>query len=248
MKYMGSKNRIANKILPIILKHRKSNQWYVEPFVGGANLIDKVSGNRIGADYNIYVIEALKLIRDRLNEIPKNNTETNEEIYYQMKNSDDIGMKGYYGFQLSYAGKWFGGWRRDHANKGRDYIAEGYRNSVKQSVKLQNVKLIHSNYLDLEIPENSIIYCDPPYENTTGYKNINFNNNEFWEWCISKTNENHMVYISEYNAPYDFISIWERELLSSLTKDTGAKKGIEKLFVHKSIIEKVQMKLSSYFF
>lgn len=35
MKYMGSKNRIAKEILPIILRDRKPNQWYVEPFVGG---------------------------------------------------------------------------------------------------------------------------------------------------------------------------------------------------------------------
>ena len=38
MKYMGSKNRIAKYILPIILKDRKEGQWYVEPFVGGANM------------------------------------------------------------------------------------------------------------------------------------------------------------------------------------------------------------------
>lgn len=50
MKYMGSKNRIAKYILPIILKDRKECQWYVEPFVGGCNTIDKVVGNRIGSD------------------------------------------------------------------------------------------------------------------------------------------------------------------------------------------------------
>ena len=53
---MGSKNRIAKHILPIILKDRKENQYYVEPFVGGANMIDKVDGNRIGADNNEYLI------------------------------------------------------------------------------------------------------------------------------------------------------------------------------------------------
>lgn len=35
MKYVGSKNRHAKEILPIILKDRKPDQWYVEPFVGG---------------------------------------------------------------------------------------------------------------------------------------------------------------------------------------------------------------------
>lgn len=54
MKYMGSKNRIAKDILPIILKERKPEQWYVEPFVGGCNIIDKVDGNRLGSDKNKY--------------------------------------------------------------------------------------------------------------------------------------------------------------------------------------------------
>ena len=38
MKYMGSKNRIAKYILPIILKDRLEGQWYVEPFCGGCNI------------------------------------------------------------------------------------------------------------------------------------------------------------------------------------------------------------------
>ena len=55
MKYMGSKNRIAKHILPIILKDRKENQYYVEPFIGGANMIDKVGGLRIGGEFNKYI-------------------------------------------------------------------------------------------------------------------------------------------------------------------------------------------------
>jgi DNA adenine methylase len=58
MKYMGSKNRIAKEILPIMLKERGQRTW-VEPFVGGANMIDKVQGKRIGADLNEYVIALL---------------------------------------------------------------------------------------------------------------------------------------------------------------------------------------------
>ena len=64
MKYMGSKNRIAKYILPIMLKDRKENQYWVEPFVGGANMIDKVDGLRIGADFNAYNICLFKGIQD----------------------------------------------------------------------------------------------------------------------------------------------------------------------------------------
>lgn len=45
MKYMGSKRRVAKYILPIMLAERKPDQWWVEPFVGGGNMIDKVEGN-----------------------------------------------------------------------------------------------------------------------------------------------------------------------------------------------------------
>lgn len=49
MKYVGSKNRYAKYILPIILANR-GDSVYVEPFAGGMNLIDKVSGRRIAND------------------------------------------------------------------------------------------------------------------------------------------------------------------------------------------------------
>ena len=87
--------------------------------------------------------------------------------------------------------------------------------------------------MDLDIPNNSIIYCDPPYKDTTKYSNL-FNHDEFWEWCRQKSKEGHSVYISEYNAPDDFECIWQKEIVSSLTKDTGSKKGVEKLFKHKT--------------
>ena len=51
MRYTGNKSRIAKHILPIILNDRKPNQWFVEPFVGGANITDKVEGFRLASDY-----------------------------------------------------------------------------------------------------------------------------------------------------------------------------------------------------
>lgn len=231
MKYMGSKNRIAKELLPIILKDRKPNQWYVEPFVGGGNMIDKVDGNRIGADVNKYLIEALISIRDCLVDLPRNNKEFTEIDYKQLRNDDNYKYKGYAGFCFSYGGKWLGGWRRDKDNK-RDYINEGYKNALNQSPLLQGVRLVHSNYQDLVIPPNSIIYCDPPYANTTKYKD-DFNHAEFWKWCREKHKEGHTVFISEYSAPEDFDCIWEKKIVSSLTKDTGSKNAIEKLFIYK---------------
>ena len=235
MKYMGSKRRIAKYILPIILKDRKPNQWYVEPFVGGANMIDKVDGNRIGADANKYCIEALKIIRDDVLRLPEDESWFNENDYKRIKTDEqDIGLKGYAGFALSYGGKWFGGWCRGKTNNGkkRDYVNEAYKNAERQSKFLQGVKLINCSYDELYLNnDNSIIYCDPPYANTTKYKD-DFDHIKFWQWCREMSDRGHKVFISEYSAPDDFICLWQKEINSSLTKDTGSKKGVEKLFTY----------------
>lgn len=231
MKYMGSKNRIAKEILPIMLKDRKEGQWWVEPFVGGGNIIDKVSGNRIGSDINKYVIDALKSIRDHIGTLPKDNKQFTENDYNYLKYDDTYEHYGYAGFAFSYSGKWMGGWCRDGAGK-RDYVKEAYLNAVKQSPKLKDVGLVHCSYDELFIPKNSIIYCDPPYENTTKYKGT-FDHKKFWEWVREKHFEGHTIFVSEYNAPEDFTCIWSKEIVSSLTKNTGSKKGVEKLFVKK---------------
>lgn len=228
MKYMGSKARIAHIILPIMLKNRTKNQTWVEPFVGGGNIIEKVDGRRIGADSNKWVIEALIAIRDHVKDLPKNNKEFTIEDYKKLKYSDDYKYKGYAGFAFSYGGKWMGGWCRDKQGK-RDYVAEAYRNAVKQSPLLQGAELIHSNYSDLSIPNNSIIYCDPPYQGTTKYKD-NFDHDAFWVWCRNMNNNGHEVFISEYKAPDDFEQLWEGTLPSSLTQNTGSRIGVERLF------------------
>ena len=235
MKYMGSKNRIAKHILPIILKDRKENQYYVEPFVGGANMIDKVDGDRIGGEYNKYI--ANMWIELEKGWIPKNNY-TKEEYIFIKNNKDKFPYEtGYVGICCSYSGKWFGGFAgKTNTKQGiRDYQMEAYANLINQVEKIKGVTFIHSSYNELEIPSNSIIYCDPPYENTTSYKD-KFNHQEFWQWCRNMTLLGHTVFISEYNAPDDFKCIWQQEVKSSLSANGvsgSSKTSVEKLFIFK---------------
>jgi DNA adenine methylase len=236
MKYMGSKARIAKYILPIILKDRKEGQWYVEPFVGGANMIDKVTGNRIGADSNKAVIDALIFIRDC--STPKNNVEYSEPDYNKdaklaRLNADISGLASYALIAFSFGAKWIGGWSRGINSKGeqRDYVNEQHKASEKQKPLLQGVNLISCSYDSLDIPTQSIIYCDPPYAGTTKYKD-DFDHDKFWDWCRNKVKEGHQVLISEYSAPDDFECVWSKEIQSGLNVIT-TKKGVEKLFVYK---------------
>ena len=230
MKYMGSKARISKEILPIILKDRKPEQWYVEPFVGGANTIDKVNGNRIGNDYNTYIYSLLVALQNDW----QPPMEITEEFYKTIKaNKDgfDKHLVGYVGSQLTFGATWFGTYRRDKVGI-RNYSDEARRNVLKQAPTLKGIDFYNLNYTELNIPPNSLIYCDPPYEGTFGYeKDKSFNHHAFWQWCRDKTKEGHKVFVSEYNAPNDFECIWSKEL-KQVINNTSSKtpKPVEKLF------------------
>lgn len=69
--------------------------------------------------------------------------------------------------------------------------------------RLEDIQSINNNYSitslhykDMKFKPNSVIYCDPPYEGTRGYKKSNFNKKEFLDWANS---QNNLVLISEYN-------------------------------------------------
>lgn len=231
MKYMGSKARHAKEILPIILNGRKDGQWYVEPFVGGANMIDKVDGNRIGADKNFFLIELLKAIRDGW--VPPSTV--SEDDYAKAKFSDDAKYKAFVGFCASYSGKWFGGYARGNDVNGipRNYADEQKRHLLKQSKGLQGIDLRCVEFDNLLIPDSSLIYCDPPYEGTTKYSTGSFDHNYFWRWCDDKIDDGHTVFVSEYTAPKHWECVWEKKVNNTLTKDTGSKQGVERLFTRR---------------
>lgn len=230
---MGSKRRIAKHILPIMESVRRPGQYWVEPFVGGANMIDKVSGNRIGSDSNKYVIALLKEMQKPQLTIPV----IDETLYSHIrdnKSAYDPWLVGFAGFQMSYGSLWFSSYRQDSSGK-RDYWREACDNIYKQIPNIRGVQFERQDYRQLQVPNESLIYCDPPYSGTTGYKNSGcFDHDEFWQWCRDMTGDGHTVFVSEYNAPPDFKAIWTGSIASSLARNTGGKFGVEKLFVHAS--------------
>lgn len=233
MKYLGGKTRIAKEILPIILADRKEGQYFVEPFCGGCNVTDKVLGNRITNDYNEYLIAMFRglvsgekypeqISRELYNDV--------RECFRSGSGKYDLGFIGWVGFMASYRGKFFGGYSGTALYKGEphDYIAEAVRSVTRQAPKLQGVEFCSGDYRDLRIPDESIIYCDPPYMDTTGYSD-GISHNEFWQWCRERVYDGHKVYISEYQAPDDFTQIWEKSIQNCISID---KKATERLFIY----------------
>ena len=234
MKYLGSKNRIAKHILPIMLKeaNEKGITTWVEPFVGGANMIDKVPNNfqRIGIDYNAHTIEALIAIRDYADKLPN---DVSEEYYKSLKGTEPNPVTSLIRFGASFGGKFEDGFARGKTNKGesRNYWQETVRNAQKQSPNLQGVKFIHGSYDEYSDFENCLIYLDPPYFQTTSYKTGTFDHDKFWDWC-RKMSEKNSVFISEYVAPNDFECVWQGEVKTNFAsqRSEATHNAVEKLF------------------
>ncbi len=233
MKYMGSKARFVKEILPIILKDRKSDQWYIEPFAGGMNAICEVQGNRIANDINPYLIEMWRVLVSGWK--PRKYTREEYKEIMNNKSKYPLHKVGWVGFNCSYSGKWFGGFAGETNTKIgtiRDYQTEAINNVVKQVEKMKGVLFQNKPYYELELPPNSIVYCDPPYEGTTKYA-IDFDHNIFWYWVRNISKQGHTVFVSEYNAPADFKCVWQKEAKSSLSANGvigGNKVSIERLF------------------
>lgn len=233
MQYMGSKKRCAKEILPIILKDRKANQWYVEPFVGGFNMIDKVKGLRLASDIHPYLIALFQALQKGWQ--PPDFVSRDE--YYAVKanlESYPSEFVGFVGFGCSFSGKWWGGYA-NHTYKGlpKNRTLEVKNGIMKQVKALAGIDIRLGSYTDLRMPSDGcIVYCDPPYEGTTKYEVGSFNHLDFWQWCRNLSQEGHRVYVSEYQAPQDFTCVWQKEIICNVdeaARSAGSKK-TEKLF------------------
>lgn len=90
--------------------------------------------------------------------------------------------------------------------------------------RLQSLEITNLDYKDVQIEEDSVIYCDPPYVSTNSYK-IDFNHNKFYDWCRNQKN----IFISEYTMPLDFKLVGERCKICTFS-DKNIKVTTEKLF------------------
>lgn len=234
MKYMGSKARISKDIAPIINNLIKENNIknYIEPFVGGCNMIEHiVCENKIASDNNDYLISMWRDLQKGWN--PPN--EMTKELYIDIRDNKDKYSKSLVaiaGFCATYNAKWFGGYAgivKTKIGTYRNYYNEAIRNINKQVHKINDVEFRYCDYTQYSNIKNSLIYCDIPYQGTTQYgTSKDFDYDKFWDWVRDMSKDN-IVLVSEYNAPNDFECIYEKTLTTTLDKNSR-KKDTEKLF------------------
>lgn len=164
MKYMGSKSRIAKYIVPILQECIDSNNvtTYIEPFVGGGNIIDKIRcQERIGSDINPYLIALLKRVQEGkplLNEVSKDTYSLVKDAWKDGTDKDKYEQwyVGNIGFLASYNGKWFdGGYAKPNIIKtSKEYTSFVFSNNSKIEVVTDKYKGKGKKYNSMIIDKN----------------------------------------------------------------------------------------------
>jgi len=240
MRYVGSKNKLSKELAPIIQSYITDDTvGYLEPFVGGANMIDKITcKKKIGCDIHKQLIALLNFAKEHPEQLPDRILEWEYKQVQQNPKHFPDWYVGLVGFCASYGAKYFGGYARDSRNDNSGKWSAGAIKNLKNQVPfLQDVEFINIKFQDLPLDKirGYVIYCDPPYKDTTKYKTNNFPYDEFYSWVKAASIYN-KVLISEYWMPDEFTCIWEREVKTLLdsnkkTKDISNTR-IERLFTY----------------
>jgi DNA adenine methylase len=231
MRYLGSKG-----LIPIILAQLEGKTAYWEPFVGGfsvARLIGEQApqGKELYAsDFHTDLILLYQKIKSAgTSWIPD---AVSEDEYKHIKGQPSSALRGFMGFGVAFGGKWLGTYAR---GEGRNYAAESKRSLAKIEGALARFSLWQDDFTnspetfsELALRGQMVIYCDPPYANTSGYS-VDFDQKAFIDTCLRLASWGNVVLVSEYQLDHPlFQEVWNMPSQKRLqTKDRAT---VERLY------------------
>ena len=116
----------------------------------------------------------------------------------------------------------------------KDYEAKAFvsNDCCNRMVRLNAIggkmpQFSNKSYEEVKIPENSVVYCDIPYQGTAEYRIKGFDYTKFFDWC---SRQDEPLFISSYDMPENFKCVWGKKVDALLKKGNGGSV-VEKLFV-----------------
>lgn len=236
MRYQGGKERISKQVAEVLRGGQNESDTFVSLFCGTCSIESKLNcySRIICNDIHPYLIAMLKGVRDGY-VFPDMVTEEEWKYRREYKDENPV-MTGFVGFGCSFGGRFFQGYARDKEN--RNYALATKNSLERLSPKIQNIEFLCLDYRDVKLPDGCVVYCDPPYSGTKEYAGIKFDSDSFWKY-MRKISKDHLVFISELNAPDDFVPIWEKKVTRTLDiNKSNMFKSTEKIFVHQNNAKK----------
>lgn len=226
--YVGGKFRQSKVWAPKILELTEDRTRYVEPFVGGASMLEKLAPKfteAFAGDLN----EDLVLMWEDV----KSGAANDYPVGVTAKDHADLkagiihtGYRAFVGFGCSFAGMWFATYH--------DGAAKTKRAILKTHPHIQNVTFRHQSYQAWAplVEKGTVVYCDPPYAGTMRFKanEEHMNYDMFWDIMRTWRDAGAHVFVSEYNAPPDWTCVSELDLAKTVSSTKKGQRQLDKLW------------------
>lgn len=241
MRYMGGKTRIVDQISAIMRAKGRGLSSYVEPFMGGGSVAASM-GPRFPTVHLSDANEDLILMWQAIQQGWDQPRRVSREQWWELKHSTEpSALRAFAGFGGSFGGAWFKSYAKN--DPGNDYIGASRRALLRYKPSLAHATIRHLDYTDAGqfITAGTLVYCDPPYAGTTGYKAIGgFDNDTFWDTVRGWSDTGAIVLTSEYGAPEDFTPVWKLKVNMTMNADNNTEKKLEQLFMHAPALERTR--------
>ncbi len=207
LSYQGGKAKNGMTLAEMIESHRKERQTYIEPFVGGGNVICHIAdhGERIGTDAHDLLINFFHAVQSGWRPSPAKPSDAMYQRYKKRwaKETDFSGLTlekkaqiAWMGYGASYDGAWFAGRNPESGLKLFD----------RDSPHIMNAQFWQGLYDHHSHRRGCLIYCDPPYKGKKGFAAVRatageFVHDRFWDWCAMMVARNNVVLVSEETLP-----------------------------------------------
>lgn len=198
MQYLGGKAGEGRRIAAVCSSRLRADSLFVDMFCGALNVVRHVNHpHRMAVDACGPLI---CMWRAALAGWVPPRVVSKEEYDRIAKEQDPHDpMTAFVMFGVSFGGKWKGGYAKDRpAQRYAECASNGV---VKKAKDCTGLVLEHNTFQQKHPgcwPSGTVLYCDPPYAGTTGYKAVEpWNPGAFWHWAERHARLGVHVFVSE---------------------------------------------------
>lgn len=226
MRYLGGKHHLSKWVMDNILFSMGSCAKYREPFVGSAAVFSRIAPyfrDSVASDAHLDLVLMWKALAGGW----QPPTHVSKEEYEALRHSEPSALRGLVGYGASFGGKWFGGyvdtaWDEFYKRNTRPYLETAARSVTNISPVFERFPIEHLDYREIEVDEETLVYCDPPYAGTTGYTAVGgFDSDVFWEKAALWAKAGATVIVSEESCPEGWDVLSEKKRKAKLRVAVG---------------------------
>jgi DNA adenine methylase len=242
--YHGGKSRLARKFAPLLVEAllRSPTQRFVEPFVGGFNLVPAIWPllPARGADFVAFCSDTHRGLIEFYRAVSggwRPNGDLTREGRESLRLLDDWSNPEttFAAFACSFGGKEFGWWAQNR--KGTNYARQGAKSVERKAPWIAEAWFAAQDFSEALVRPGDVIYADPPYANTTGYSRKNgggkFDHERFYAVAEEWAGRGARVFVSEFTIPDrpGWVERWktERAMQSCLVRDGARPRRVDYL-------------------